>query len=226
MKYRPDIHELLDMRVVAAAVLTLATTARSGAAQATFTACYVPDVGAMYLVGVPGLPPTCLSKAHEQIKWSESGNGTVTIQNGSVTTTKLANNAVTAEKIAHDAVESRHIRDGTVGAEQVASESLDGKNIAPKSIRAEDIAYHYRLSAPNAVSVAAGASLTITTGCAVGREVLGGGWHSDPPMTVERSFPVGPNTSGNGGYGWQVRVSNDLTVPVDITVYALCADVN
>ena len=35
----------------------------------TFHACFVPDVGAMYLIKLPGLPTQCLTPNHEEITW-------------------------------------------------------------------------------------------------------------------------------------------------------------
>lgn len=41
----------------------------------TFRACYVPDVGAIYLIGIPGLPADCLSGSHVEVSWTEGGEG-------------------------------------------------------------------------------------------------------------------------------------------------------
>ena len=39
----------------------------------TFTACRVPDVGAIYMIGVAGAPPACLEPSHIQFSWTEGG---------------------------------------------------------------------------------------------------------------------------------------------------------
>jgi hypothetical protein len=36
-----------------------------------FHACYVTEVGAIYLIGLPGLPVSCLSASHQEISWTE-----------------------------------------------------------------------------------------------------------------------------------------------------------
>ncbi len=50
--------------------------ARVGSAQAptTYQACYVPSLGAIYLIGLPGLPSACLSTSHVAISWTDGAN--------------------------------------------------------------------------------------------------------------------------------------------------------
>lgn len=43
----------------------------------TFSACYVPDVGVVYLIKGTGLPPACSSPTHVEFSWTE-GAGTIT----------------------------------------------------------------------------------------------------------------------------------------------------
>lgn len=43
------------------------------AQEQSFYACYVPEVGAMYLIGLSGLPTECLSSEHVEISWTEGG---------------------------------------------------------------------------------------------------------------------------------------------------------
>src|SRR5204863_2444466 len=62
----------------------------------TFHACYVPSVGAMYMIKLTGLPPGCLAAAHVEVSWTEGG----TSADGSITTAKLADGAVTTVKLA------------------------------------------------------------------------------------------------------------------------------
>lgn len=57
------------------AALVLAPAA--GHAQQTFQACYVPDVGALYLIGLEGLPTSCLATGHVEISWTEGDTTTV-----------------------------------------------------------------------------------------------------------------------------------------------------
>jgi|JI10StandDraft_1071094.scaffolds.fasta_scaffold105346_2 hypothetical protein len=41
----------------------------------TFSACYVPAVGAIYMIKLPGLPQNCLAPAHKEISWQEGATG-------------------------------------------------------------------------------------------------------------------------------------------------------
>jgi trimeric autotransporter adhesin len=59
---------------VAMATLLLGLAGAGPSTAQTFTACYVPAVGALYLIQLEGLPSACLSEAHVQISWTE-GNG-------------------------------------------------------------------------------------------------------------------------------------------------------
>lgn len=61
--------------IVSAALVASLVGAGSAGAQATFTACYVPDVGAIYLIQRTGLPTACLAAEHQQISWNEGGGG-------------------------------------------------------------------------------------------------------------------------------------------------------
>jgi hypothetical protein len=65
------------------AVLTIAAAPRSAAAQQV-NACYVPSVGAVYLIGLPGLLTACLP-SHLPVTL---GGGA--LADGSVTAVKLA----------------------------------------------------------------------------------------------------------------------------------------
>jgi len=58
----------------AIALLSAITAAPMSAQERqTFRACYVPEVGAMYMIGFSGLPMECLSSEHVEIGWSEGG---------------------------------------------------------------------------------------------------------------------------------------------------------
>jgi hypothetical protein len=84
------------LRSAAIAVLLSAGGATIGAGQA-INACYVPAVGAVYLVGLAGLSTTCIAQGHVSINLSSGGG---TLGTGAVATANLADGAVTTAKIA------------------------------------------------------------------------------------------------------------------------------
>src|SRR6266566_5543291 len=59
----------------AAAAVTLGVCLPSAvmAQSSAFAACYVPQVGAMYLIKRTGLPSACLASAHVEIGWTQGG---------------------------------------------------------------------------------------------------------------------------------------------------------
>jgi hypothetical protein len=87
----------LSVRAASVAVALAALFAGPAGAQGTtYTACYVPSVGAVYLIKRSGLPSACLSTAHVEFSWTEGG----AVADGSVTTAKIVDGAVTTAKIA------------------------------------------------------------------------------------------------------------------------------
>lgn len=96
---RKGLLQRLPVLAVAAVLALGLVPARPAQAQEqTFYACYVPDVGAIYLIKLEGLPGECLSTGHVEISWTEGGSAT--IPDNSITTAKLVDLAVTTAKLA------------------------------------------------------------------------------------------------------------------------------
>lgn len=116
-----------QMTLVLALTLTAMTTTPVDAqTPQTFRACFVPQVGAMYLLDLPGLPTACLSEGHEEITWSEGG--------------PLPDASVTSAKIAADAVDGTHIADGAITLEDLAPGTIGGAgSVGPGQIAENSI---------------------------------------------------------------------------------------
>ncbi len=99
-----------------ATIALLVGMAAPVAGQTTFYACYVPAVGVLYIIELPGLPTDCLSPSHQKISWSEG-----TVADGSITTAKLANSAVTGAKIADGTVATADLANGAVTFTKLAN---------------------------------------------------------------------------------------------------------
>lgn len=137
-------------------LLALFGLASAAAAQETFHACYVPDVGAVYMIKIQGLPQACLSTSHVEFSWTsasaptDSSITTLMLADGSVTEAKLADAAVSQIKLADGAVSEAKLADGAVtqakladaavGSAQVADSSLTAADLAPASVTAAQIA--------------------------------------------------------------------------------------
>lgn len=109
----------------------------------TFYACYVPEVGAMYMIRLSGLPNECLSTNHQEISWTEG----TTVADGSITTAKLADGAVTTAKIADGAVTAAKldtgavdIPDGSITTEKLADAAVTTPKLANSAVTTAAIA--------------------------------------------------------------------------------------
>lgn len=125
-------------------------------AQTTFTACRIPDVGAIYMIGLTGLPTECLDPSHVEFSWTEGA----AVADGGITTPKLADGAVTAAKlgagavtqpalaagavdslsIANGSILGEDVRAGTIGSLQIANSSITGADVEDASLTAADLA--------------------------------------------------------------------------------------
>jgi hypothetical protein len=90
----------MTSRPLLIAVIAIAGITGTLQAQQTFEGCYVPAVGAIYLVNRLGLPDACLSETHMPVSWTDGGG--------------LADSSVTGLQLATDAVATAHLQDGSV----------------------------------------------------------------------------------------------------------------
>jgi hypothetical protein len=94
----------------------LGSAASAAAAQTPFEACYVPSVGALYLINLPGLPTACLAAEHVGVSWTDGG----ALADGSVTVAKLAFDPATQTEL--DSIEAGL---ATTGAINTPSNPVD-----------------------------------------------------------------------------------------------------
>lgn len=83
-------------------------TALHAQAPVKFSACYVPQIGAMYLVNLPGLPAACLSPNHNPIVWTDG------LDDGAVTAAKMANNSVGSAQVINGSIAQADLAAGIV----------------------------------------------------------------------------------------------------------------
>lgn len=81
--------------------LLASVLAIKAAAQTSFNACRVPEVGAIYMIGVTGAPSACLDDTHVEFSWTEGG---ASLEEGSVTSVEIADGTVATADLADDAV--------------------------------------------------------------------------------------------------------------------------
>lgn len=144
-RYIGNVALTLGLTFATSSVLTSAAVAQgtqdepeaaANALAQTFFACYVEDVGAMYLIKLPGLPTACLSANHKVVSWTEGAG--VTVADGSITTNKLADGAVTAAKLAPGAVPG--VADESIGTQQLADDAVTTPKIADGTVTAAKLA--------------------------------------------------------------------------------------
>lgn len=175
---------MITMNRISTRVLSVVAVAASiGAvelqAQTTFTACRVPDVGAIYMIGVEGAPTACLDASHVQFSWTEGG----TIADASITEAKLADGAVTSTKIAGGAVTSSHIATNGVGSSELG--------LQVNSVVMSNASDQFDSAFAN---------------CPTGKVAIGGGFDLDVTGTPNptSSFRATESHVTDEGTGWQV----------------------
>ena len=123
-------------RAATALALVAALHVEPATAQGTtYYACYVPAVGAMYMIKLTGLPQACLSASHQQISWTEG-----VVADGSITTAKLADGAVTSAKLAAGSVGSAQLATGAVGTTQLADGGVATADLASSAVTGPKLA--------------------------------------------------------------------------------------
>lgn len=194
--------------------------AEPAAAQGTtYFACYVPTVGAMYLIKLPGLPGACLSTSHQQVSWTDGA----ALTDGSITTPKLADGAVTTAKLLDGGVGTVDLADGAVTSPKLAAGSVGTAQLADGSVTSAKLASGgSRLGVPHIVQVGpltapnqSGGALEAS--CPAGEVILSGGYMTSSGVAYfTASYPLDTTT-------WRVVVFNNSGSSMTFGAYALCA---
>jgi len=163
------------LRTAGAAVALSAVLAGPADAQGTtFNVCYVPQVGAMYLIKRASLPTACLSTAHTEISWTTSAGGTVT--------------SITA---------GPGLLGGTITTSGTLSVSFAASGTATTVARSD---HTHAVAGTNNTAVGAlalGANTTGSDNTALGHNALGAHRTGGASNTAVGSNALGANTSGS-----------------------------
>jgi hypothetical protein len=121
------ISGIISATAMAATLSAALAAPAAGQTPVVFSACYVPSVGALYMIKQQGLPQACLSSAHAEVSWRdgswELADGAVSgakIADGAISGAKIADGAISGEKIGPAMVSSSHIGDGQVTQTKLA----------------------------------------------------------------------------------------------------------
>lgn len=140
-------HARASVFIAVALALGLALPGTAQAQSTTYTACYVPDAGAVYMIGQQDTPSSCLESSHVEFSFSSDTAALTTddLADGAVTTPKISSGAITTDKLSFDAVDSGTVLDSSLtesdldssvltarGAAQVAGNGslIQGKNVS------------------------------------------------------------------------------------------------
>jgi hypothetical protein len=200
-----------------AAILQASPAAAQGT---TYYACYVPTVGAMYLIKLPGLPTACLSTAHQQMSWTDGAAPA----DGSITTPKLADGAVTTAKVLDGGVGTVDIADGAVTSPKLAAGSVGTAQLADGAVTSAKLAAGTpKLGVPHIINAGlitlpAYGVAELDATCPAGEVVTGGGYltTSSPSLLVRQNYPLNSTT-------WHLNVSNSSGSNMGLDAYAVCA---
>jgi len=211
----------------AAVALAAALAPSQASAQTTFTACRVPDVGAIYMIGVAGAPTECLDASHVEFSWTEGGAAAVA--DGSITTEKLADGAVTSAKLS----------DGTITAADVLATSVQVRVSGSCAVGS----YIRAIASNGTVTCEAGPSILgleqvlqqwsvpasssnnlLTADCPSGKTLLSGGVNYGSSLQII-DFHAEAGTGGTFEQPrqWRVRANNPTGGSILVNVHAICA---
>ncbi|MEX2048647.1 MAG: hypothetical protein WEB90_03630 [Gemmatimonadota bacterium] len=205
---------VLAISCVTAAVLALGGSPAAASAQ-TFSACRIPAVGVIYMIGVSGAPADCLDPTHVMFSWIEGGQ----VSDASITTNKLAAGAVTSSKIASGAVVLGHlgtgsvssgaIIDGTVTAADIGNNAVGSAEIQAGAVGPSELDLEV-ITVPGSYGAATPVA-SITANCPAGKRVIAGGYRMTSLVGAGTWELATPLNGPSGDTGWVVQASWSTT---------------
>lgn len=178
--------------------LLLAPGLASAQTPRTFTACYVPDVGAVYMIGEAGLPSACHSDNHVQFSWEDGSEIAATQAELDDLISSLATAGTLNES--GNPVAWTRLKDVPAGFADGTDDGFTGTTTVSVSADMPDYS-----------------GVVIRATCPTGAVVVGGGGSTDrgSEATLVASYPSSETE-------WRVQFRNETTRGV-ATAYAVCA---
>lgn len=222
---------LLRMLLVGIAMTTY--PAGAAAQDQIFTACYVPEVGAVYMIKLQGLPNECLSTSHQEVSWTDGAGGTLDLgsvgsaelADGAVQSSKLALGAVTRDRLAVDAVASDRIADSTVTGTDIAGSAVTSEHLADRSVKGHDLDVGYEVVSATLPMDAA----TVYAGlkCPSGKDVLSTTYiFLNPNISDSQRAPTVFQSSINAtGNGWSLVLLDPDDTQQEVFISIHCVDI-
>ena len=199
----------MGVRVLIGVILGFGLSATPGFGQTTYQACYVPEIGAIYLIGLSGLPSTCLKASHTSIEWSDATVGEKGEKGDQGDTGSAGPPGPEGKKGEKGAKGDKGDPGdtGPAGATGAKGDKGDaGDAITPV------------IADGPTVTIAVNGSVQTTATCPGGRKLLSGGWEvisGGRNLDVRRSFPASPTS-------WEFHFRNNHTSSITVNTIVLC----